>query len=298
MNVLVLGASGQLGRTLMRQHWPAGVSVQGATRADVDFAAPEHLPAQLDRFTCDLVVNAAAYTAVDLAESEPDIAGRVNSQSPGVIARWCAGRGIPLVHISTDYVFDGTKGELYVETDPISPGNVYGRTKADGEVAVRDSLDAHVILRTAWVYSADGGNFLTTMLNLATTRDALRIVDDQYGCPTATCDLARAIAVIVEQIGDAGAIDWGTYHYAGGGSTTWFDFAQHLLEASVEFGGRLPDLTPIPTSAYPTPAARPLDTRLECTKIARAFDVPFVDWRERSAHVVEEAMALMAKASP
>src|SRR6185503_18667613 len=184
----------------------------------------------ISRHRPGLVVNAAAYTKVDLAESEAEAARQGNEIGPGVLARACAAAAIPLVHVSTDYVFDGSKPDAYLETDPITPLGVYGHSKAAGEKAVRDALREHVILRTSWVYGEFGHNFLKTILRLAATRDELRVVGDQRGCPTSTRDLAHAILAIAPRLAARDTV-WGTYHFAGTGVTTWHGFASRIVSA-------------------------------------------------------------------
>jgi len=226
--------------------------------------------ASLARWTPDLVVNAAAYTKVDLAETNIEEARRDNEIGPAVLAGACAAAGIPMVHVSTDYVFDGTKPDAYRETDPVCPISVYGRTKAAGEDAVRRKLKHHVILRTAWVYSEFGQNFLKTMLRLAETRDELRIVADQHGSPTSAREIAEAILHVAPALQRDQKLS-GTYHFTADGFTTWHGFAGRVIEIAASITGRNPRVIPIMTAEYPTAAKRPANSRLDCRLFVETF---------------------------
>jgi dTDP-4-dehydrorhamnose reductase len=283
MQVLVLGAAGQVGTELRRAALPPGMSLAALDRAGVDIADRAAIVAAIRRERPDLVVNAAAYTAVDRAESEAEAAFAINAAAPGDIAAACAEAGIRLIHISTDYVYDGTKPGPYVEGDPISPLGIYGRSKAAGDAAVAAALAEHVILRTAWVYSAHGGNFVKTMLRLAGERPSLRVVADQHGSPTAAADIAAAIVAVAARIG-AGEGRWGVFHFTGAGATTWHGFA----EAIVALAGKNVPVTAITTAEYPTPARRPANSVLDCTKIAAAYGINGRPWRDALAEVIAE----------
>jgi dTDP-4-dehydrorhamnose reductase len=232
-----------------------------------------------------VVINAAAYTAVDSAESEPDLAQVINADAPGAMARACAELGIPFLHVSTDYVFDGGGTEPWQVSDPIAPLGVYGRTKAAGEQAVRDAGGTHAILRTSWVFSAHGNNFVKTMLRLSETRDALNVVDDQIGGPTPAGGIAAALLTMAQAMvaGQSG----GTYHYAGTPATSWACFARETFTAA----GRDVTVTGIPTSEYPTPAARPLNSRLDCTLLETEFGITPPDWKSDLANIVKDLLA-------
>src|SRR5712691_12928846 len=225
MKLLVLGAGGQVGHELCRLAWPAGYRLAAVDRDGIDITQREKVFAAMARERPDIVINAAAYTAVDRAESEPDIAWASNCSGPANLAAACRDAVIPLIHLSTDYVFDGSKSGAYREDDPVEPLGVYGKSKEAGDQAVRGALAQHVILRTAWVYSAHGRNFVKTMLRLAGERPVLRVVADQVGSPTSAGDIAAAISTIVRQI-EAGNTRWGTYHFAGAGAVTWHGFAE------------------------------------------------------------------------
>jgi dTDP-4-dehydrorhamnose reductase len=274
--VLVVGETGQLARELARAAWAPGVELTFAGRDIIDLARPETATAVVAAMKPGVVVNAAAYTAVDKAESDADQAFLVNRDGPAALARAAATVGAPLIHVSTDYVFDGTKDGAYTEDDPVAPVSVYGRSKEAGERAVREAAERHVILRTAWVYSPFGSNFVKTMLRLGAEREELRVVADQRGCPTAAADIAAAIVRL------AGADHgWGTYHYSGAGPTTWHGFAEAIFAGAVARGAKVPArVTAIGTADYPTPAVRPANSVLDCSRIDRVHGIVARNWRE------------------
>ena len=282
--ILLFGAGGQLGRELTRASVARAVPLVGLARAEADIADAAAVRDAIGRHAPSLVVNAAAYTKVDAAESETEAARHGNELGPAVLAAASAAAGVPLVHISTDYVFDGSKDGAYLEDDPIGPISAYGQTKAAGEHAVREAARKHVILRTSWVYGELGQNFLRTMLRLAATHDELRVVSDQRGCPTSTADLAAAIVMIAPRLA-ANENVWGTYHYAGGGATTWHGFASRIVAAQAPLTGRTPRVTPIPTRDFPTPARRPANSVLDCTRFTRVFGFGGRPWTEEADRV-------------
>ncbi len=288
--VLVVGREGQIARALAALSTPLRRFVCLGRADGVDLARPETLAAPIERFGPDIIVNAGAYTAVDRAESEAAAAFAVNRDGAGALAALAAARGLPLIHLSTDYVFDGRKPAPYVEDDPVAPLGVYGRSKAEGEAAIRAAGGRHLILRTAWVYAATGGNFVRTMLRLAATRDAVAVVDDQHGAPTAAADIADAIAALVVAI-RTGNANWGTFHLTAAGETNWHGFAAAIFAAAARAGRKVPRLTAIPTVAYPTAARRPANSRLDCGKIAAAYGIALPDWREGLAAVMAETLA-------
>ena len=253
--------------------------MRALTRADADITDTAAVEAAFSQYKPDLVVNAAAYTKVDLAESNLEAARRDNEVGPAVLAGACARAGIPMVHVSTDYVFDGTKHGTYLESDPVCPVNVYGRTKAAGEDAVRRILKRHIIVRTAWVYSEFGHNFLKTILRLAATRDELRIVADQHGSPTSARELAEAILNIAPVLLRDEAM-WGTYHFTAGGVTTWYGFASRVVAIQAPITGRNPRVLPIQTADYPTAAKRPANSHLNCRLFAQVFGFSPRHWTE------------------
>lgn len=289
MKILVFGAGGQVGREVCRAAWPAHYAIMPLDRRTIDITKSALVDAILARETPDLVINLAAYTAVDRAENEPEAAWAVNCAGAAHIAAACGDNAAPLIHLSTDYVFDGRKAEPYREEDPVDPLGVYGCTKEAGERAVRAALGHHVILRTAWVYGAYGGNFVKTMLRLAGARPVLRVVADQRGCPTAANDIAAALIVISGHI-ERGEAIWGTYHFAGGGATSWYGFAEAIFElASPRLPAR-PSLVAITTSQYPTPAQRPMNSVLDCRKIKETFGISPPPWRASLAPVIRELL--------
>lgn len=295
MKILLFGKTGQVGRELLRA-LPADAHVVACDRDAADLRQPETLAALVTREAADVVVNAAAFTAVDRAESEPAEARLVNATAVAAIARAVAPTGAWLVHYSTDYVFDGGKGERYVETDQTSPLNVYGATKLEGERLVAASGCRHLIFRTSWVYAAHGRNFPRTILRLARERDSVEVVADQIGCPTNAAFLARLTSAAVRRCLDpATAPPSGIYHACPGGATTWHAYARFLVEEAVRRGARLratPDsVRPIPTSAYPTPARRPLDARLDTAKLAATFAVPLPPWQDDVLATLDEMLA-------
>lgn len=288
MKVLVLGAGGQLGHALMQATWPAGTRLVGMARPDFDLARPDDAETAVAAHAPNLVVNATAYTAVDKAESEPEQAYAINRDGPARLAEATARRGIPLVHVSTDYVFDGSKPTPYTEDDPTAPVNTYGASKAAGEEAVRAANPRHVILRTSWVYGVHGANFVKTMLRLGAEREELSVVADQQGAPTAASDLAAAIVAIAARIAAAGdATPWGTYHCTGSGATTWHGFAERIFQRLEGATGRRPRLKAIATSDYPTPARRPVNSRLDCGRLRAAFGIVNPPWEESLERVLD-----------
>jgi dTDP-4-dehydrorhamnose reductase len=277
--ILVFGGSGQLGQELTRAATARAISMRTLSRADADISDRAAVTAALSPNKADLVVNAAAYTKVDLAETNIEDARRDNEVGPAVLADACAAAGIPMVHVSTDYVFDGRKQGVYLESDPVCPINVYGRTKAAGDDAVRHILKRHIIVRTAWLYSEFGHNFLKTILRLAATRDELRIVADQYGSPTSARELAEAILNIVPVLLRDEAVA-GTYHFTAGGVTTWYGFASRIVAIQGPITGRNPRVVPIQTAEYPTAAKRPANSHLDCRLFAQVFGFSPRDWTE------------------
>jgi len=278
-SVMIFGAAGQLGRELMGVMWPPDLEPVAKTHLDCDIADVDAVNAALDSFDARLVVNAAAYTAVDRAEAEPDLAYRVNAEGPEQLARACAQRRLPLIHISTDYVFDGSKSSAYEERDPIAPINVYGSTKAAGEIAVRRGLDTHVILRTSWVFGRHGANFVRTMLRLAAERDEIRVVADQHGTPTPADVLAQAIARIAAIL-DSGCGVWGTFHFAGDEAVTWYQLAETTIDRAAARLGRRPRVVPITTTEFPTAARRPRNSALDSALIGSTYGIPAARWRQ------------------
>ncbi len=296
LSILQFGATGQVARALLRAAAPRqDISLLALGRGDVDLTKPDAAARVIrDAGPIDAVVNAAAYTAVDKAESEPELAHLVNTASVAAMAQACAARGVPLVHLSTDYVFDGTKTAPYGEGDATAPLGVYGRTKLAGEDAIRAAWPKHAILRTSWVYSPWGTNFVKTMLRLGAERDVLRVVDDQHGAPTAAGDIAQAVLAIVPRLAGDAVSDpalFGTFHYAAAGETTWRRFAEAIFAGSASWSSAAPKVVPIATAEYPTPARRPSNSRLDCSKIERVYAVARPPWQLALAGVLEDIKA-------
>jgi dTDP-4-dehydrorhamnose reductase len=275
--ILVTGGSGQLATSLATLA-PARVAVIG--RPDFDFDRPESIASAIAAARPALVINAAAWTAVDAAETQAAAADRANHTGPGELARACRAAGAHLIHISTDYVFDGLKGAPYTEADPTCPTGVYGATKRAGEQAVLAACPAAVILRTSWVYARTGKNFVLTMLNAAKRAPRLRVVADQIGCPTNADDLAAACLAVADRLLQSGSAQLGgIYHAAGQGETSWHGLAVAIFETAARHGWPAPPVDAIATADWPTPARRPADSRLDCGKLAAVFDVRLPKWR-------------------
>lgn len=285
MKLLVLGADGQLGRELAQMCAQRGLAATFCRRSDCDVGDRDDVVAAFDATTPTVAINAAAYTNVDKAETEPKLAYRANHEGPANLAMVSASRKIPLIHVSTDYVFDGSKAGPYLESDAVAPLGIYGLSKEAGEREVRKIQEWHVIVRTAWVYGRFGQNFLKTMLNLAKTRQSWGVVNDQIGTPTASQDLALAVLTAAEQA-EAGVAKWGTYHFAGQGEATWYDFAEEILDAQRSFSERRPSVVAITTEDYPTPARRPRNSRLNSELFASTFGVRAAPWRDRVVETV------------
>ena len=291
MRLLVTGANGQVGRELSRSLMPLG-DVVALDRRGCDLSWPEALPALIRNLKPDIIVNAAAYTSVDKAEQEEQLATTVNGTAVGALASVACEAGILLVHYSTDYIFDGAKQSPYTEEDIPHPINAYGRSKLAGEAAIRQAGGAYIILRSSWVYAGRGHNFVRTILRLAGERDELRIVDDQIGAPTWARDIADATASIVraachEQA--AGDFTSGAFNLTASGATSWHGFAKAILEDATRHGllRRLPHLKPVPSAEYPTAAARPKNSLLAGERLRKRFGLEVPDWRQRLSACIE-----------
>ncbi|MEM7491955.1 MAG: dTDP-4-dehydrorhamnose reductase [Pseudomonadota bacterium] len=275
--ILVFGQSGQVAQSLAdltSSHFE--IKCVGRPAGDIVNAAS--VTHEIDTFHPDLVINAAAYTAVDKAETEKELAFAVNCDGPRNLAKACKSANVPLIHYSTDYVFNGTGEDAWTETDITSPLGVYGESKLEGERALQETWDKHYILRTAWVYSPYGQNFVKTMLRLSQDRDALNVVDDQVGNPTYAPDIAAATLLLAERALSPDA-HFGTYHLAGSGSTSWFGFAKSIFEDNADLIATTCDVHPIPSTAYPTPAERPKNSRLDCTKLSDIHGIELPTWQ-------------------
>ena len=295
MTVLVFGGNGQVGQELLRALAPLG-PVLATTRSGqlpdgsacevADFGQPDSLPALLDRLQPSVVVNAAAYTAVDRAEQDVEAAFAANAQAPGVIARWCAAHGVPFVHYSTDYVFDGQGSAPYREDEATAPLGVYGTSKRDGEDAVRAAGGRHLIFRTAWVYASHGANFLRTMLRVGAERDQLRVVADQIGTPTPAALIADVTAQALQHPGQLS----GTWHLTASGQTSWYGFAEAIFAEALSSGvlAKVPEVVAIPSSEYPTPAKRPAWSVLDNRRLQRDFGIVLPTWQDGLQGVMSE----------
>ncbi len=277
--ILVIGRSGQLATGLAEAAWPEGSRVVCRGRDAFDLTDAASVRALVEAERPAVIVNAAAYTAVDRAESEPEAAYGLNRDGPAHLAAAAAAMGVPLIHVSTDYVFDGAKAGPYLEDDPVAPLNVYGASKAAGERAVRAGLEAHVIVRTSWVHARSGGNFVRTMLRLGRERSELAVVEDQIGRPTYAPDLAAALVTVALSLAAGRRDGFGTFHLSGGGeATSWYGFARAIFTAEAARGGPTPRLRPIATADYPTPARRPANSVLDTTRIGRVYGIALRPW--------------------
>lgn len=281
MRVLVIGREGQLARGLREASRGEGAAeVIAIGRPQLDLADRRSVATAILREHPDLVVNAAAYTAVDKAEGERAAAHAVNALGAEHAAMACAANSIPIIHISTDYVFDGKKPSPYVEDDPAGPISVYGLTKLEGELRVTKACERHLVLRTSWLHSPWGANFVKTMLRLARERTVIRVVSDQRGTPTYVPDLAGVVLALASRaVTDPGATAWGVYHAVNGGETTWCGFAQEIFRSAAEYGLPAAEVVPIATADHPTLAARPANSRLNCDKLRRSFGLELPDWQ-------------------
>jgi dTDP-4-dehydrorhamnose reductase len=289
MRLLIAGAQGQLARAMIElAPAAADVTAFAVGRPALDLTAPASVLSALADFKPDVIVNAAAYTAVDRAETEPEAAMALNADGPARLAEAAARRGAVLVHISTDCVFDGAKSTPYVEDDPTGPLGAYGRSKLAGEEAVRAAAERHIILRTSWVFSPYGNNFVRTILRSVGERDELHVVDDRIGCPTYAPHLAMAILDIARVVTTAqGGDAWGTYHAAGTGSTTWCGFAREIMRLTAANGRPSVPVVPITTAEYPTAAMRPANSRLDGSKLLHSFGISLPPWQEGLADCIQ-----------
>lgn len=290
MRIAVTGREGQVALSLAERARD-GTDVVLVGRPDLDLANPASVAPALAAARPDLIVSAAAYTAVDRAEDEPELAHAVNGAGAGAVAAAAHSLGVPVIHLSTDYVFDGARDGDYVETDPTGPIGVYGASKLAGEQAVAAANPRHAILRTAWVYSPFGTNFLRTMLRVGASRDELTVVADQHGNPTSALDIADAILHIAPQLVSGRTDVFGIFHLAGSGTTNWSGFARRIFEASRANGGPSARVKDITTADYPTKARRPANSRLSSAKFAKTFGWTAPDWRDSTDLVVNRLLA-------
>ena len=281
MRILVTGGQGQVGSALAQQGLEQNLDLIALGRQDLDITCAQAIASAFAKYEPDLMINAAAYTAVDKAESEPELAYAINETATALLADACAERGIPMLHISTDYVFDGTKDSPYVESDPVNPIAVYAKSKEAGERAVRERLERHIILRTSWVFGLKGDNFVKTMVRLAKDRDRLTVVADQFGGPSSARGIAETLLTIAAQYQSGATFAWGTYHYCQKPYVSWHQFAEAIVTRSIEIGlvDHEVEVVPIPSSEFPTPVMRPENSRLDTNALAAAFGTVNFDWR-------------------
>ncbi|MCQ4321359.1 dTDP-4-dehydrorhamnose reductase [Stutzerimonas stutzeri] len=292
MRILVCGAGGQVGHELVNRASRYGLEALGMTRDNLDITDAGRVADQVSRLKPGLIINAAAYTHVDNAETHSERAYSVNRDGAERLAHAARQASIPLLHISTDYVFSGNARTPYSEEDEVAPTGVYGASKLAGEAAIQAVLDEHLILRTSWVYGAHGANFVKTMLRLGCQRDALSVVADQYGCPTQAGSIADALLEMAQRYAQSGILAWGLYHYSGRSPCSWFDFAVEVFRQA-EAKGMLaarPKVSPISTAQYPTPARRPAWSVLDCSKFETTFGIETHDWHD-DLSIVLDALA-------
>lgn len=288
MIILIIGNKGQLGWALERSAEDNDIKTIGVDLPELDMTRAKAINQLVARERWAAVINAAAYTAVDKAESDADTAFAVNRDGVAHLADACREQNFPLIHISTDYVFNGTGTSPYTPDDPIDPLGIYGQSKADGEKALRERLDRHLIIRTSWLYGIYGNNFVKTMLRLARERKELRIVADQYGCPTYAGDLAEAIIKIIKQGLKNHASPWGTVHYCNRGIVSWHQLAQQAIQSASRYEKfRVEKIVPIKTDEYPTPAPRPAYSALDCTRFSASFGIETVDWKDSLCRMID-----------
>ncbi len=290
MKVLVTGAGGQVGREIVKLNKLFKIQVIGLGHTKLDITDSESISNVLNAQMPDLLVNAAAYTNLEKAESEMELAYDVNRWGAAKIAEICFDRQIPLIHLSTDYVFDGKNKQPYTEWDTENPINTYGRSKYEGELAIRSILNQHLILRTSWVFGIHGNNFVKTMLRLQKNGDPLHIISDTNGCPTDAADIAMVIMQLAYQVNKNKRIQWGTYHYSGDHSTSWYSFAGEIFKRMSEVTGQpLPKILPVSVDRYPSALQRPINTALSCKKIGETFDIQPCQWK-KGLHAVINKM--------
>lgn len=292
LKILVAGSTGQVAQSLVEAaSLRENIDLSATGRPTLDITQAASITSALDAFQPDLIINAAAYTAVDKAETEREAAYLVNETGPRLLAEAAHEAGIPFVHLSTDYVFNGQGKEPYKESDPVDPLGIYGSSKFAGEEAVRQTHTHHLILRTAWVYGVYGGNFLKTMLRVAESRDELGVVADQRGAPTSSHDIAEALLDLALAVtGDDPVEAWGTYHMTAQGNAVWADFAEAIFSVSVRHDGPSARVNRITTGDYPTPAARPAYSVLDCSAFEQTFGIALPHWEASVASVVSRIL--------
>ena len=285
--ILVTGGSGQIGHAVAQLAAWKGIECCAPARADLNLADPASIGDWIGKAKWHAVINCAAYTAVDRAEGDAELATHINTDGPAVLAQETAARRIPIVHVSTDYVFDGSKTTPYLEDDPINPLGVYGKTKAAGEAAVRRENPRHALVRTAWVQSISGANFINTMINKGSIAEDMSVVGDQFGCPTSAFDIAGALLEIATNLGERS----GTWHFVNGGEATWHELAAYVFDAMAARGMKVPRLNAIKTAEYPTPARRPVNSRLCTQKFQQDFGTTPRHWHDAMDEILAERLS-------
>jgi dTDP-4-dehydrorhamnose reductase len=289
MKILLTGSKGQLGQEVEIAGLNAGWDIISMDLPEIDIAEINNLTRIFSELKPSIVINAAAYTAVDLAETQENTCYAVNLKGPANLAQLCSHYNSRLIHISTDYVFNGKGNRPYQEDDPVSPVNVYGYSKAEGEKAVLSGSGNHIVIRTSWLYGRYGKNFVKTMLRMGQEKKSIRVVNDQYGCPTCAYDLAEAIIVIAQRLVENRSNYSGLYHFCGNSIITWYEFAVSIFQFAGELGiSDIPVVIPIPTSQFPTAAKRPLYTALDCSKIKKVFEIEFKPWQQSLKNTIHQ----------
>ena len=296
MRILVAGGQGQVGSALAQIGNEQDLDLIALGRSDLDITDAASISAVFEKYQPELLINAAAYTAVDKAESESELAYAINETATARLADACAGANIPMLHISTDYVFDGSKEGLYTEDDPVNSLAVYAKSKEAGERALRERVERHIILRTSWVFGVQGNNFVKTMVRLAKDRDRLTVVADQFGGPSSARGIAAALLEIAAQFEQTGEVAWGTYHYCQKPYVSWHQFAQAIIERATEMGlvDHPVEVAPIPSSEFPTPVKRPANSRLDASKLHSTFNISDSSWLHDLDTVLESVCSKVA----
>ena len=286
---MVSGGQGQVGSALAVLGTAQGLDLVALDRSDLDITDATSIAAAFEKYQPELLINAAAYTAVDKAESEPERAYAINEMATALLADACTAANIPMLHISTDYVFDGTKEGLYTEDDPVNPLAVYAKSKEAGERALRERLERHIILRTSWVFGLQGSNFVKTMVRLAKDRDCLTVVADQFGGPSSACAIAQALLTVAAQFEKAGFVAWGTYHFCQKPYVSWHQFAQAIVARANEIGllNHPVNVAAITSSDFPTLVTRPKNSRLDCTKFETHFRLNYAEWPKDVSSIIK-----------
>lgn len=281
MKIFLIGSQGQLGWELFRQGKELGFEIKDVDRPQFDITDPDQVTNIISDFEPSLVINSAAYTNVDGAETQKDLAFLVNRDAPAHLAELCSSAGIPLIHFSTDYVFNGEKDVPYKETDTVSPLNIYGQSKLEGEISIRSRLNKHIIIRTSWLYGIHGQNFVKTMLSLGKEKESIQVVADQFGSPTNAADLSESVLTIVSTIQNRAKIQWGTYHYCGQGITSWYGFSKAIFDIAKKISPlKIQHVEPVSSNSFASKSSRPAFSALDCERIKKHFCIHTKPWRQ------------------